>query len=295
MFRGAITALVTPFKDGKLDNEALEKHIRWQIAQGIDGILACGTTGETPALVEDEQEEVISTAVRLAKEAKRKVPVIAGAGTNSTSKSVKEVKRVKELGADAALVVTPYYNKPSQEGLFRHFAEIAKGTDLPLIIYVIPGRTGVNMLPSTIDRVSGEFNNIVAVKEASGNLDQVSELVSRCGDRIAVMSGDDSLTLPIMSVGGKGVISVVSNIVPYDTANMVRFYEQHEFTQALTLHQKLFPLVKALFLETNPGPVKAATGILGINSGELRLPLAPVSDENFEKLRAAIEKYGIVV
>ncbi|MBD3284782.1 4-hydroxy-tetrahydrodipicolinate synthase [candidate division WOR-3 bacterium] len=293
MFRGAITALVTPFADGELDKKALERHINWQISQGIDGLLPCGTTGETPSLTEDEQDMVISTAIRLAKE--KKIPVIAGAGTNSTAKTVKAVKRVAGLGADAALVVTPYYNKPTQEGLYCHYAEICEKTDFPVVIYNVPSRTGGNILPETVQRLSAKYKRIVAVKEASGKLDQATDIVRRCGDKVAVLSGDDSLTLPLLSVGGKGVISVVSNIVPYDMANMVRFFEQGDLGAALTLHQKLYPLMKALFVETNPGPVKAACGVLGINSGDLRLPLAPVTEENFERIRLAIGKYGIQV
>jgi len=295
MFRGAITALVTPFRNGKLDTEALEKHVRWQVEQGIDGLLACGTTGETPALTEEEQDTVVSTAVKLAKDADRKVPVLAGAGTNSTTKTIKRVNQVKELGADAALVVTPYYNKPTQEGLYRHYAEICEQTDLPIVIYNVPSRTGGNILPATVQRIADKYDKIVAVKEASGNLDQSTDIVRRCGEKLAVLSGDDSLTLPILAVGGKGVVSVVSNVAPYDTANMVRFFEQGDFEAALTIHQKLFPLVKALFAETNPGPLKAATGLMGINSGEVRLPLAPVSEENLAKLREAMLAYGLAV
>lgn len=295
MIRGAITALVTPFRDGKLDTESLERHIRWQIEQGIDGLLPCGTTGETPALSKDEQNTVIDTAVRLAGNADREIPVIAGAGTNSTASTVEAVKRVAELGVDAALVVTPYYNKPSQEGLYRHYAEICENTDLPIVIYNVPSRTGGNILPETVERISTRYDKIVAVKEASGNLDQSTDIVRRCGDRLAVLSGDDSLILPILAVGGKGVISVVSNIVPYDTANMVRFFGQGDFAAALSLHQKLFPLIKALFSEVNPCPVKAATGILGINSGDLRLPMVPVSEANFARVRTEIERYGIEV
>lgn len=295
MFRGAITALVTPFRDGELDIEALKKHIQWQIEQGIDGLLACGTTGETPALTEEEQDTVISTTVEIASPTDRKVPVLAGAGTNSTEKTIKRVNQVKELGADAALVVTPYYNKPSQEGLYRHYAEICEQTDLPIVIYNVPSRTGGNILPATVQRIADKYDKIVAVKEASGNLDQSTDIVRRCGEKLAVLSGDDSLTLPILAVGGKGVVSVVSNVAPYDTANMVRFFEQGDFEAALTIHQKLFPLVKALFIETNPGPVKAATGLMGINSGEVRLPLAPVSEENLAKLRKTMLAYGLAV
>jgi len=295
MLRGAITALVTPFRDGKLDTEALEKHIGWQIGQGIDGLLACGTTGETPALTEDEKDTVVAAAVKLAAQADRKVPVLAGAGTNSTAKTIQAVNHVADLGADAALVVTPYYNKPTQEGLFRHYAEVCENTDLPIVIYNVPSRTGGNILPQTIERLAKRYEKITAVKEASGNVDQSTDIVRRLGEKVAVLSGDDSLTLPILAVGGKGVVSVVSNIAPADTAEMVRLFEQGRFDEALKLHQKLFPLIKALFIETNPGPVKAACGMLGLNSGEVRLPLAPISEENLKKLRAEMESYGLAV
>lgn len=295
MFKGAITALVTPFRDGELDLVAFERHIEWQVKQGIDGLLPCGTTGETPTLTEDEIEQVVSTAVKIAAKAERKVPVIAGAGTNSTAKTIREVKRVKELGADAALVVTPYYNKPSQEGLHRHYAEICEETELPIVIYNVPSRTGGNILPLTVEKLAKKYPKIVAVKEASGNLDQSTEIVMRCGDTVDVLSGDDSLTLPVMSVGGKGVISVVSNILPYDTANMVRFWLEGNLEASLAVHQKMYPVIKALFLETSPGPVKAATGLMGLNSGEVRLPLAPISEENLAKLRKAMLDFGIQV
>ncbi|NLI98392.1 4-hydroxy-tetrahydrodipicolinate synthase [bacterium] len=293
MFRGAITALVTPFKNGKIDTEALEKHIRWQIQEGIDGLLPCGTTGETPALEDSEKELVVKTAVKLAKESGKKLPVIAGAGTNSTSKTVKEVMEVKEWGADAALVVTPYYNKPTQDGLYGHFSEVCEKTDMPVVIYNIPGRTGVNMTPATFEKVCRRYDKIVAVKEASGNLDQVSEIVSRCG-WLSVLSGDDSLTLPILSVGGKGVISVVSNIAPKDTATLVRLFEERKIDEARDMHHRLFKLIKALFTETNPGPIKTATGILKWNTGEVRLPMSGLSEENLSKLKTALKEYGLV-
>lgn len=293
MFRGAITALVTPFKNGKVDKEALERHIRWQIKEGIDGILALGTTGETPALSDDEKALIVKTTVKLAREADRKVPVIAGAGTNSTAKTVKEVQEVKEWGADAALVVTPYYNKPTQDGLYGHFSEVCEHTELPIVIYNIPGRTGVNMTPATFEKVARKNDKIVAVKEASGSLDQVTEIISRCG-WLNVLSGDDSLTLPMLSVGAKGVISVVSNIVPKDTAALVKLFEEHKFEEAKELHHRLFKLIKALFIETNPGPVKTATGILGWNTGEVRLPMCPLTEENQKILETALKDYGLI-
>lgn len=293
MFRGAITALVTPFKNGKVDKEALERHIHWQIKEGIDGILALGTTGETPALSDDEKALIVKTTVKLAREADRKVPVIAGAGTNSTAKTVKEVQEVKEWGADAALVVTPYYNKPTQDGLYGHFSEICENTDLPIVIYNIPGRTGVNMAPATFEKVSRKYDKIVAVKEASGSLDQVTEIISRCS-WLNLLSGDDSLTLPMLAVGAKGVISVVSNIVPKDTAVLVKLFEEHKFEEARELHHRLFKLIKALFIETNPGPVKTATGILGWNTGEVRLPMCPLTEGNQKILETALRDYGLI-
>ncbi len=290
MFNGCITALITPFFNGQIDVEGMRRNIQFQLSTGVSGVLVCGSTGEAPSLTEEEWDLVVATAVA---EVKGKVPVIAGAGTNNTAKSVKQIKRAAELGADAVLVVAPYYNKPTQEGLYRHFRACAEASDLPLIVYNIPPRSVVNVLPATVERLARDCANIVAVKEASGSIDQTSEIIVRCGERIVVLSGDDSLTLPILALGGKGVISVVSNIVPGDVERMVRDCLAGEIATARKYHLKLFPLIKALFIETNPIPVKAAMNLLGMPAGEPRLPLCPLSPDNEPVLRRALEQYGL--
>ncbi len=291
MFKGSIVALVTPFKDGTVDLDGLKKNIEFLINNKTAGLVPCGTTGESPTLTEAEWEAVVEATV---KTANHRVPVIVGSGTNSTEKSVKLTKRAKELGADGALVVAPYYNKPTQEGLYRHFRTIADQVDIPIVIYNIPGRTGVNIFPKTFERLIRDCPNIMAVKEAAGSLDQVSEIVSRCGDRLTVLSGDDSLTLPILVVGGKGVISVAANIVPVDVALMIEHFFEKKTDQAQRLHLKLFPLCKALFIETNPIPIKAAMDLLGMPAGEPRLPLLPPSAENLEVIKKSLRDYGLL-
>ncbi|MEO0004905.1 MAG: 4-hydroxy-tetrahydrodipicolinate synthase [candidate division WOR-3 bacterium] len=290
MFSGCITALITPFKNGGVDIEGLRENIRFQLRAGVKGVLVCGSTGEAPNLTDAETEMVIETAVS---EAKGKVKVIAGAGTNSTHKSIKQIKRAEALGVDAVLVVAPYYNKPTQEGLYRHFRACAEATALPLIVYNIPPRSVVNILPATIERLIKDCPNVVAVKEASGSLDQSSEIIQRCAERVTVLSGDDSLTLPILAVGGKGVISVASNIVPIDVQGLVDDFLAGRVEQARMRHLKLFPLIKALFVETNPIPVKAAMALLGMPAGEPRLPLCPLSPQNEPLLRQALKNYGL--
>lgn len=291
MFTGSIAALVTPFKNGKLDSEGLTRNIEFLIANKTSGFVPCGTTGESPTLTDEEWESVISTTVRTAN---RRVPVIAGSGTSSTEKTITLTKKVKNLGADGALVVAPYYNKPSQEGLYNHFRTIAESVDIPLVIYNIPGRTGVNILPATFERLVKKCPSIVAVKEAAGSLDQVSEIVGRCGEKLTVLSGDDSLTLPMLSVGARGVISVVANIVPGDVAGMIERFFDNKPEDASRLHHKLFPLCRALFIETNPIPLKAAMDLLGMAAGEPRLPLWPPSAENLEVIKKALIDYGLL-
>lgn len=290
MFTGSLVALVTPFRDGKLDEEALRKNIQFQIKNGTSGLVPCGTTGESPTLSEEEHRRVIEIAVE---EAKGKIPVVAGTGTNSTEKTVELTRTAKEIGADGALVITPYYNKPTQEGLYQHFKAVAQAVDIPMVVYNVPGRTGVNIEPKTVNRLT-EFENIVGVKEASGNLNQVSEIVNLCGERITVLSGDDSLTLPILSVGGKGVISVIANVVPEDLSDMIVAFGKGDLPEATRLHNKLFPLCRVMFVETNPIPVKAAMQMLGMDSGELRLPLSPIGEENRKKLEVALRDYGLL-
>ncbi|MCX2726449.1 4-hydroxy-tetrahydrodipicolinate synthase [Thermomicrobium sp. 4228-Ro] len=276
MLEGTFVALITPFTSEGIDERALARLVDWLIDQGVDGLVPCGTTGETPSLTEDEWRRVATLVIE---RAAGRVPVIVGTGTNSTTTSIARTRAARELGADAAMVVTPYYNKPQQEGLFRHVVAIADAVDLPLVLYNVPGRTGVNLAPETARRIV-EQAPVIAIKESSGSLDQVSELVLALGDRCAVLSGDDSLTLPIIAVGGRGVISVVANVAPRAMSDLVRAALRGDVERARALHHELFPLARALFLETNPVPVKAAAELLGLCNGSVRLPLAPLSEGN---------------
>ncbi len=289
---GCITALVSPFRHGRLDIPGFKRNVSFQIRNRVSGLLVAGSTGESPNLTESEWERLLVT---VREQVGTRVVVIAGAGTNSTSKSVKQVRKAERLKADAVLVVAPYYNKPSQEGLYRHFRTVAEATGLPMVVYNIPPRSVVNVLPATIERLARDCENIVAVKEASGSLDQSTEIIGRCGDRITVLSGDDSLTLPILSVGGKGVISVASNIVPLDIVKMIEHYSGGKVELAQGLHRRLFPLIKALFIEANPAPVKVAMNMLGMAAGEPRLPLVPPTPENQQAIRQALLDYGLPV
>jgi 4-hydroxy-tetrahydrodipicolinate synthase len=284
---GSIVALVTPFnKKNQVDIEGLKRNIKFQLTHKTNGFVPCGTTGESPTLSEEEWEQVVKTTIETVK---GKKPVIPGTGTNSTDKSIKLTQKAKELGADGCLIVTPYYNKPTQEGLYQHFKAIAKSVKLPIIIYNIPGRTGVNMLPKTMERLHREFPKIIiGVKEAAGSLDQASEIVGRCGKTFTVLSGDDSLTLPILSIGGKGVISVIANIVPKDMAEMIEYFFKGDNKKASDLNQKLFALSKVMFVETNPIPIKYAMSVLGMPSGPMRLPLTPPSAENQKIIRTVL-------
>ena len=289
-FSGCITALVTPFKGARVDVEGLRENVRFQLKNRVSGLLVNGSTGEAPNLSSAEWERSLAAVVA---EVRGRVKVVGGAGTNSTAKSIKQAKRAEVLGADALLVVAPYYNKPTQEGLYRHFRAIAESVELPVIVYNIPPRSVVNILPATIERMAKDCQNIVAVKEASGSLDQSSEIIQRCGDRVTVVSGDDSLTLPILSVGGKGVISVVSNIAPLDVSKMIEYYLAGKVELAAGMHRKLFPLIKAMFIETNPAPVKAAMNMLSMAAGEPRLPLVAPTEASRELIRRALVDYGL--
>lgn len=280
--QGCFTAIVTPFRNDKVDFEALKKIVRFQVENGINGLVPCGSTGEAATLSPEEYLAVIKTVVA---EVKGRVPVVPGVGTNSTAKSVEMVKKVSALGVDGLLAIVPYYNKPTQEGMTAHFSALAKATRLPIILYNIPGRTGVNMLPATVLGLRRKFRNIAGIKEASGSLDQVSEIINGADKEFALMSGDDSLTLPMMSVGARGGISVVSNVAPADAAGVCALFLEGKRAEAAALHHKLFPLVKALFVETNPIPVKYAVSLLGLCRPEPRLPLTPLTVKN----RAAIE------
>ena len=290
MFSGSIVAIVTPFRNGRVDERALGDLIEFQLANGTDGIVPCGTTGESATLSHQEHERVVAFTIEAVK---RRVPVIAGAGSNSTAEAIALTRHAKKAGADGALLITPYYNKPMQEGLFRHYKAVAEAVDLPLVLYNIPSRTSVNLLPSTVGRLAA-IRNIVAIKEGSGSLQQVSEILQACGDRFTVLSGDDPLTIPMMAVGAKGVITVTANIAPADMAAMVDAFAAGQLDQARRLHDKLFPLFTALFYETNPIPVKTALAMMGKIDGELRLPLCPMAAESREKLARVMKEYGLI-
>ena len=271
MFKGSIVALVTPFQNGKVDVEKLDELVEFHIAEGTDGIVPCGTTGESATLTHDEHEEGIS---RVIKAANGRVPVIAGTGSNSTAEALSLTKAAADAGADAALLITPYYNKPTQEGLYRYFSRIAQEVDIPQILYNVPSRTGINMVPETVIRVA-EHKNVVAIKEASGSIDQSVEILR--GADIDILSGDDSLTLPLMSVGAMGVISVAANVVPRHVADMTHAMLDGNVAEARRLHMHLFPLFDVLFVETNPIPVKTALAIMEKIGPELREPMCEMA------------------
>src|SRR6202047_839090 len=277
MFRGTFTALVTPFRDGEIDVPACQKLIEAQIAAGITGVVAVGTTGESPTLSHDEREEVIGLAVTIAN---KRCQVLAGTGSNATDHAVADTKMAEKLGADGALLVAPYYNKPSQEGLFRHFQAIAHEANLPIMLYNIPGRCGVDIGPETVLRLAAECRNVVSIKEASGSVERVSELRGRLPNEFTILSGDDSLTLPFMAVGAVGVVSVASNLFPADICALVRAHEFGALKSAARLHRRLFPLFKDLFIEPNPVPIKTALAWRGLMSSEVRLPLCEMSEAN---------------
>jgi 4-hydroxy-tetrahydrodipicolinate synthase len=290
MFSGSMVAIVTPFKNGRVDEKALGDLIEFQVAQGTSAIVPCGTTGESATLSHEEHNRVIEITVGAVN---GRIPVIAGSGSNSTQEAIALTRHAKTVRADAALLICPYYNKPPQEGLYRHFKSVAEAVDLPLVLYNIPGRTGVNMLPQTVGRLMA-FRNIVGIKESSGSLPQIGEVIRLCGERLSVISGDDALTLPILSIGGRGVISVAANIVPRDCSQMVQSALKGNWDDARTLHHRLSPLFDVLFVETNPIPVKAALALLGRCASDVRLPLSPISDANLEKLRAGLKRYGLL-
>ena len=290
MFKGSIVAIVTPFKEGKVDEEAYRRLIEFQIENGTSAVVPCGTTGESATLSVEEHNRVIDIAVEAVN---KRVPVIAGTGGNSTREAIELTEYAKKAGADATLQVTPYYNKPTQEGLYQHFKAIAKAVPLPQVLYNVPGRTSVNMLPETVARLA-ELPEVVAIKEASGSLGQMAEIVRLAGDKITLLSGDDNVTLPVLSIGGKGVVSVVANIAPRDTADMVDLWEEGDVEKAKTLFYKLFPLCQAMFYETNPIPVKTSLALMGKIEDEMRLPLSPMASSNLEKLKNALQEYGLL-
>lgn len=291
MFRGSMVALITPFKNGRVDESALRHLIDEQIAQGTDVLVPCGTTGESSTLSHDEHDRVISITVE---HSKGRVKVIAGTGSNSTDEAIRLSRHAKSVGVDGCLSVTPYYNKPTQEGLYRHYEAIAKACDLPIILYNVPGRTAINLLPETVARLA-KIDTIVGIKEASGNMQQVSDVIALCPENFAIISGDDLITKPMLAIGAVGVISVTANVVPGDMAAMVDAFFAGEHARAKALHYKLRPLNQAMFFETNPIPVKAALALLGKCANELRLPLVPMAEPALLKLQKAMRDYGLPV
>ncbi len=290
MFRGSIVAIVTPFKNGVIDEKAFCDLIEWHISSGTNAIVPCGTTGESATLEYEEHYRVIELAV---KTVNKRIPVIAGTGANSTDETIMITKKAKKLGADAALLVAPYYNKPTQEGLFRHYKGVADAVDIPIALYNVPGRTAVNILPATVARLA-EIKNIVAIKEATGDMKQVSEVIRLCGEKITIVSGDDFTTFPLLALGGKGVISVTANIAPREVSDMCKFWKQGKIEDARALHYKLEPLNNAMFIETNPIPAKTALALMGKIREEFRLPLCEMSEANKDKLKKAIKDFGLI-
>jgi len=291
MFQGSIVALVTPFNGGKVDEAKLRELVEMHVAQGTDGIVPCGTTGESPTLSHDEHRRVVEIVIEAAR---GRLHVIAGTGSNATSEAIDLTRHAKKAGATGALVVNPYYNRPTQEGLYRHFRAVAEAVDIPILVYNIAGRTAVNVETETLARLVKDCPNIVGVKEASGSLDQMTQVIVACGPDFSVLSGDDNITLPLMSVGGRGVISVVANIVPRETVEMTHAALAGDWKLARDLHLKLFPLSRAMFLETNPIPVKEAMGMMGMLKPEFRLPMCSMGAANRERLKAILVQHGLL-
>lgn len=290
MLRGSMVALVTPFRGGKVDEKALESLVEFHVKNRTSAIVPCGTTGESATISYEEHDRVIELVVKFARS---RIPVIAGTGSNSTAEAIMLTAHAKGAGADASLQVSPYYNRPTQKGLYQHFKAVAENVDIPIILYNIASRTGVNIEPETVKKLS-EIKNIVGIKEASGSLDQMSRIIALCPKGFALLSGDDSLTLPVLAIGGTGVISVVANIVPRDVADMVEGFEKGRFEKAKALHYRMLTLVKAMFVETNPIPVKTAMGLMRMIDPELRLPLCEMAPENRAKLVRALKEYSLI-
>ncbi len=292
MFKGSLVAMITPFKEnGEVDEKGIEKLVEFHIQNGTNGIVPCGTTGESPTLSHEEHKRVVEVTINAVA---GRVLVIAGTGSNCTREALDLTSHAKKAGADGALIITPYYNKPTQKGLYLHFKKIAEEVDIPIIVYNVPSRTGINLLPETLAELS-EIKNIVGVKEASGNLDQMTQIIELCGDKITLLSGDDKLLLPVLSIGGKGVISVVANIIPREVSDMISEFEKGNYQKAKEIFlSKVYPLSNAMFYETNPIPVKTSARLMGLPSGDLRLPLAPMSENNLAKLKADLIKFGLL-
>lgn len=290
MLEGVHTALITPFKRDKVDEVALVNMVEMQIDSGIDGLVPCGSTGESATLSHAEHRRVVEIVVATAR---GRVPITAGTGSNSTAEAIELTKHAKESGADAALLISPYYNKPTQEGIVRHYEQVALSTGLPLVVYNIPGRTASNILPTTLARIA-EIKHVVAVKEASGNLEQMSQAIAECRSDFTFLSGDDALTLPLMSIGGHGVISTTSNVAPTEMVALVQSFRSGNWEKARKIHYRLLPLIEAMFCETNPIPVKAAQSLRGLCSEEIRLPLLPISSVNKDRLQVALKEFGLL-
>ncbi|PYM34189.1 MAG: 4-hydroxy-tetrahydrodipicolinate synthase [Candidatus Rokuibacteriota bacterium] len=290
-FQGSFVAMVTPFRNGKVDEAKVRELVEFHTSHGTDGLIPCGTTGESPALSHDEHRRVVELVVEAAQ---GRIPVIAGTGSNSTAEAIDLTRHAERAGAAGALVVNPYYNKPTQEGLYRHFRAVAESVAIPILVYNIQSRTAVNVETATLERLVRDARNVVGVKEASGSLDQMSQVVAACGPDFSVLSGDDNLTLPLLAIGGHGVISVIANIVPRETAEMVHAALDGDWKRARELHYKLFPLARAAFLETNPIPIKEAMAMASMIEPEFRLPMCRMGDANRERLRAILKSYALV-
>ena len=290
MFKGSMVAMVTPFKEGKVDEVKISELVNFHIQNGTDVLVPCGTTGESATLSFEEHERVVETTISAAQ---GKIPVIPGTGSNNTAEAIRLTNHAKKAGASGALLISPYYNKPTQEGLYQHFKAVAEAVDIPIVLYNIASRTAVNIEPETVARLA-EIKNIVAIKEASGSLSQMSRIVSLCGGKLTLISGDDALTLPLLAIGGKGVISVIANIVPADLKEMITEFEKGNIEGARKIHYRLLPLIKVMFIETNPAPVKTAMELMGMISGELRLPMCPMKNANVEKLEKVLRDYGLL-
>jgi 4-hydroxy-tetrahydrodipicolinate synthase len=290
MFNGALSALITPFRDGEVDEPALREIVEWQIQSGVDGLVACGSTGESATLTHAEHDHVVKLVVE---QTRRRVPVIAGTGSNSTAEAIRLTAHAREVRADGALLISPYYNKPTQEGIYKHYKMIAANVDLPLIVYNIPGRTASNILPETFARMC-DIKQVVGIKEASGSMDQASDILRLCGDRLTILSGDDSATLPLMALGAKGVIATITNVMPREMHDLAAAALGGDFARARQIHFAMLPLMRALFLETNPIPVKQACALMGKCANELRMPLIPMSPAPAEKLRGVMKEMRLI-
>ena len=290
-FQGSFVAMVTPFRNGEVDEAKLRELVEFHIAHGTDGLIPCGTTGESPGLTHDEHRRIVEVVIEAAR---GRIRVVAGTGSNSTAEAIEMTKHAERAGAAGALVVNPYYNKPTQEGLYRHFRAVAESVAIPILVYNIQSRTAVNVETDTLARLVRDVASVAGVKEASGSLDQMSQVIAACGPDFSVLSGDDNITLPLLAIGGSGVVSVIANIVPRETADLVHAALDGDWKRARDLHYRLFPLARAAFLETNPIPIKEAMAMAGMLEPEFRLPMCRMSDANREKLRAILKPYALV-